>query len=328
MGIGRLPRRALGEARADSSWRPSRRRSGSCSPCWWCWRSIGDRWTVGPVDRGDRRRAGRRRTLGALSGSRGGADGRRRADRGAVGRRAGRRRTRRPGRSSGGRPGRRHGAGDRRRRDGVSRAGRAAPGRRLATGAGLALLAALLLGAMVVALDAGGDRDPVWTVFMVRVSSVALLWLVVAARRPSFATVRPNLATLVGAGVLDNLANLLFVLAAARGLLSLVSVLGSLYPVVTVVAGPRGAGRAPRPVAARRRGGGPHRRGADLARLTRATERRWPEARPTARLTRHAIPRSAGGGAACRRRARRRRQPRGRLHLVAGFEPVPAGGAR
>jgi drug/metabolite transporter (DMT)-like permease len=111
----------------------------------------------------------------------------------------------------------------------------AAPGRRLATGAGLALLAALLLGAMVVALDAGGDRDPVWTVFMVRVSSVSLLWLVVAARRPSFATVRPNLATLVGAGVLDNLANLLFVLAAARGLLSLVSVLGSLYPVVTVV---------------------------------------------------------------------------------------------
>jgi drug/metabolite transporter (DMT)-like permease len=111
----------------------------------------------------------------------------------------------------------------------------AGPGRRLATGAGLALLAALFLGAMVVALDAGGDRDPVWTVFMVRVSSVAALWLVVAARRPSFSTVRPNLATLVGAGVLDNVANLLFVLAAARGLLSLVSVLGSLYPVVTVV---------------------------------------------------------------------------------------------
>ena len=111
----------------------------------------------------------------------------------------------------------------------------AGPGRRLATGAGLALLAALLLGAMVVALDAGGDLDPIWTVFMVRVSSVAALWLFVAARRPSFSTVRPNLVALVGAGVLDNLANLLFVLAAARGLLSLVSVLGSLYPVVTVV---------------------------------------------------------------------------------------------
>jgi drug/metabolite transporter (DMT)-like permease len=111
----------------------------------------------------------------------------------------------------------------------------AAPGRRVATGAGLGLLAALFLGTMVVALDAGGDRDPVWTVFMVRVSSVAVLWAVVAARRPSFVTVRPNLATLVGAGVLDNLANLLFVLASARGLLSVVAVLGSLYPVVTVV---------------------------------------------------------------------------------------------
>jgi drug/metabolite transporter (DMT)-like permease len=39
----------------------------------------------------------------------------------------------------------------------------------------------------------------------------------------------------VSAGVLDSLANLLFTLASARGLLSVVSVLGSLYPVVTVM---------------------------------------------------------------------------------------------
>jgi drug/metabolite transporter (DMT)-like permease len=36
-------------------------------------------------------------------------------------------------------------------------------------------------------------------------------------------------------GVLDLLANLLFVLATSRGLLSVVGVLGSLYPVVTVI---------------------------------------------------------------------------------------------
>ncbi len=88
---------------------------------------------------------------------------------------------------------------------------------------------------MMVALDAGGDRDPVWTIVMVRVSSSAALWLVVAARRPSFAAVPPNLWLLVGAGMLDNLANLLFVLASTRGLLSLVAVAGSLYPVVTVL---------------------------------------------------------------------------------------------
>ena len=106
---------------------------------------------------------------------------------------------------------------------------------RLAAGVALALLAAIFLGSMVVALDAGGDRDPVWTIFMVRVSSVAVLWLVAAARRPSFAAMRPNVWLLVGAGVLDNLANLLFVLASARGLLSIVAVAGSLYPVVTVL---------------------------------------------------------------------------------------------
>jgi drug/metabolite transporter (DMT)-like permease len=109
------------------------------------------------------------------------------------------------------------------------------PTNRVAAGVWLGLLAALFLGSMVVALDAGGDRDPVWTIFMVRVSSVAVLWLVAAARRPSFAAMRPNVWLLVGAGVLDNLANLLFVLASARGLLSLVAVAGSLYPVVTVL---------------------------------------------------------------------------------------------
>jgi len=100
---------------------------------------------------------------------------------------------------------------------------------------GLALAAAALLGLMVVALDAGGDRDPVWTIFMVRVSSVSVLWALVAARRPSLAMDRTQLGTVAAAGVLDNLANLLFVLASARGLLSIVAVLGSLYPVVTVL---------------------------------------------------------------------------------------------
>jgi drug/metabolite transporter (DMT)-like permease len=106
---------------------------------------------------------------------------------------------------------------------------------RIATGVGLALAAAALLGLMVVALDAGGDRDPVWTIFMVRVSSVSVLWAVVAARRPSLAMERTQLLTVAAAGLLDNVANLLFVLASARGLLSLVAVLGSLYPVVTVL---------------------------------------------------------------------------------------------
>ena len=107
---------------------------------------------------------------------------------------------------------------------------------RVATGVGLALLAVLLLGGLSVTLDAGGSRDPVWTIFMVRVSSVIALWIVVAVRRPSFERVRPNLLVLVTAGLLDNTANLMFALATSRpGLLSVVAVLSSLYPVTTVL---------------------------------------------------------------------------------------------
>ena len=53
--------------------------------------------------------------------------------------------------------------------------------------------------------------------------------------RPRIPTAPAALAALAAVGLFDLLANLLFVLAAGRGLLSVVGVLGSLYPAVTVV---------------------------------------------------------------------------------------------
>jgi drug/metabolite transporter (DMT)-like permease len=47
---------------------------------------------------------------------------------------------------------------------------------------------------------------------------------------------RRNAGAAAAIGLLDTAANALFVLASARGYLSIVSVLGSLYPVVTVLA--------------------------------------------------------------------------------------------
>ena len=99
----------------------------------------------------------------------------------------------------------------------------------------LAVVAALTLGTLVVLLDDAGAHDPAWAVLMVRAGALALLTVPVLVRRPSFAMDREQLATLAGVGVLDNGANLLFVLAAQRGLLSLIAVLASLYPVTTVL---------------------------------------------------------------------------------------------
>jgi drug/metabolite transporter (DMT)-like permease len=64
---------------------------------------------------------------------------------------------------------------------------------------------------------------------------VLLLVAACAVVRPRFPTAPAALGPIAAVGVFDLLANLLFVLAAGRGLLSVVGVLGSLYPAVTVL---------------------------------------------------------------------------------------------
>jgi len=71
---------------------------------------------------------------------------------------------------------------------------------------------------------------------MVRVVSVPLF--IVAAMVTARHTRRPTgreAGILAGVGVLDNGANVMFAFAAREGLLTLVAVLGSLYPVATVL---------------------------------------------------------------------------------------------
>ncbi|MEO8477187.1 MAG: DMT family transporter [Actinomycetota bacterium] len=99
----------------------------------------------------------------------------------------------------------------------------------------LAAVAAFFIGLMIVLLDEAGGDSPAWTVLMVRTGALSLLATALVARRPSFSMNPKQLGTLAGAGVLDNGANLMFVVAAQHGLLSLIAVLASLYPVTTVL---------------------------------------------------------------------------------------------
>jgi drug/metabolite transporter (DMT)-like permease len=68
-----------------------------------------------------------------------------------------------------------------------------------------------------------------------RVGSLSLLAVGAVAVRATVRLPRRDLGFVAGVGLLDVAANALFALAAARGLLSIVSVLGSLYPVTTVL---------------------------------------------------------------------------------------------
>ena len=106
---------------------------------------------------------------------------------------------------------------------------------RVAAGVGLALLAALGFGLYFVPMHAAGDADPAWAAFLFRITSVSLVGTAVLVRRPSLRIRRVDLALVAAAGVLDTTGNLLFAAASAYGLVSITSVLASLYPVVTIV---------------------------------------------------------------------------------------------
>ena len=68
-----------------------------------------------------------------------------------------------------------------------------------------------------------------------RSTSVAVLLVAVAIVRPRLGFARADLVSIASVGVLDGAANALFAFALTQGLTSTVSVLGSLYPVTTVV---------------------------------------------------------------------------------------------
>jgi drug/metabolite transporter (DMT)-like permease len=112
--------------------------------------------------------------------------------------------------------------------------GRAA-GRRIASGAGLAIVAALGFGLFFVCMDRASEPDVFWAVLVNRVTSVSLLTCAVLALRPPFAASARDAAVIAFIGTLDISANLLFAVASTEGLVSLVAVLGSLYPLTTVL---------------------------------------------------------------------------------------------
>jgi drug/metabolite transporter (DMT)-like permease len=103
-------------------------------------------------------------------------------------------------------------------------------------GAALAVLAALCFGAFFVGMDsAAHEAGAVWAVALNRATSVSVLVFAVALMRPRVGVGRTDLAAVASVGLLDAAANAMFAFALTEGLLSTVSVVGSLYPVTTVV---------------------------------------------------------------------------------------------
>jgi drug/metabolite transporter (DMT)-like permease len=98
-----------------------------------------------------------------------------------------------------------------------------------------ALVAGAAFGLFFVVLDATPADSGLWPLVGSRIGgTVLLLGLLAAAPRPLPG--RASIPPIALAGLTDMLANLLFLLATRAGLLSLASLLTSLYPVVALLA--------------------------------------------------------------------------------------------
>jgi drug/metabolite transporter (DMT)-like permease len=99
----------------------------------------------------------------------------------------------------------------------------------------LAALSGIGFGAFFVAIDSAASQDPAWAIVAARSGGVGLVLVAAAGRRGSVRFSRAALPALLVIGAFDIAANGLFAIASREGLLSLVSVAGSLYPVTTII---------------------------------------------------------------------------------------------
>jgi drug/metabolite transporter (DMT)-like permease len=96
------------------------------------------------------------------------------------------------------------------------------------------LIAAVCFGCFVVALDGASDGGALWAVTYSRVTSVMLLAGAALLIRPKGELERSDAPMVLGVGALDVGGTALFAVATTTGLLSIVGLLGSLYPVFTI----------------------------------------------------------------------------------------------
>jgi drug/metabolite transporter (DMT)-like permease len=107
-------------------------------------------------------------------------------------------------------------------------------GRQIATGVGLALLAAAGFGGYFPFMHAAGNIDFWWASLIFRMTSTTLVLAPAVVRRTSLVVDSRRLLPVALVGIGDMVGNLLYAASSAYGLVSVTAVLASLYPIVTV----------------------------------------------------------------------------------------------
>jgi len=98
-----------------------------------------------------------------------------------------------------------------------------------------AFVSALAFGTCTYFMAVGGQSSPTMTIVVMRITQVSIALIGLIIIRDMGGLVKADIPMLASIGVLDAAANVLFAQSSRLGMLSLVSVLSSLFPVVTVL---------------------------------------------------------------------------------------------
>jgi drug/metabolite transporter (DMT)-like permease len=107
-------------------------------------------------------------------------------------------------------------------------------GRLIGPSVAFGLLTALGFGSFFVGMDAASEGSVPWALAAARCTTIAIFGTAFIIRRRPLALDARKLPVLVAIGALIVTADSLFAVASTKGLLSVVAVLASLYPVVTI----------------------------------------------------------------------------------------------
>jgi drug/metabolite transporter (DMT)-like permease len=99
----------------------------------------------------------------------------------------------------------------------------------------LAAAAGIGFGFIFVAFARTADDSGMWPLVAARAASLPVIAMIVGATRPGRGALRTVIWLVLASGILDMAANLFYLEASHRGLLSIVAVVSSMYPVSTVV---------------------------------------------------------------------------------------------
>ena len=104
-------------------------------------------------------------------------------------------------------------------------------GRRVASGAGFGLIAAVTFGGSLISLDQAANSDPYWATLVLRAAATFAVAAALLITRSPVRAPRSVWPTLTVIAVLDIGGTVFFAVSTTKGLISVVSVLVSLVPV-------------------------------------------------------------------------------------------------